>query len=267
MTLTQEQRLVLDAVRRVAREVLYPLAPEYDRKAEYPWPQLKALAELGLLGMTTPEEWGGVGLDSVTWALALEELAAADPSVAVIVSVTSGLPQYMLLRFGSEAQKRRYLVPLARGEWIGAFCLTEPQAGSDAKSLRAEARRVKGGFVLNGVKSWITSAGHAHLYVVMARTEKGISAFLVEKGTPGLSFGRPEEKMGLHAAHTAEVRLEEVFVPEENLLGGRGGAWPMPLRAWTRGAWGWRPRRWASPAGPLRSPRPTPRSGSSSGRS
>ena len=222
MTLTQEQRLVLDAVRRVAREVLYPLAPEYDRKAEYPWPQLKALAELGLLGMTTPEEWGGVGLDSVTWALALEELAAADPSVAVIVSVTSGLPQYMLLRFGSEAQKRRYLVPLARGEWIGAFCLTEPQAGSDAKSLRAEARRVKGGFVLNGVKSWITSAGHAHLYVVMARTEKGISAFLVEKGTPGLSFGRPEEKMGLHAAHTAEVRLEEVFVPEENLLGEEG---------------------------------------------
>ena len=192
----------------MAREVLYPLAPEYDRKAEYPWPQLKALAELGLLGMTTPEEWGGVGLDSVTWALALEELAAADPSVAVIVSVTSGLPQYMLLRFGSEAQKRRYLVPLARGEWIGAFCLTEPQAGSDAKSLRAEARRVKGGFVLNGVKSWITSAGHAHLYVVMARTEKGISAFLVEKGTPGLSFGRPEEKMGLHAAHTAEVRLD-----------------------------------------------------------
>ena len=229
MTLTQEQRLVLDAVRRVAREVLYPLAPEYDRKAEYPWPQLKALAELGLLGMTTPEEWGGVGLDSVTWALALEELAAADPSVAVIVSVTSGLPQYMLLRFGSEAQKRRYLVPLARGEWIGAFCLTEPQAGSDAKSLRAEARRVKGGFVLNGVKSWITSAGHAHLYVVMARTEKGISAFLVEKGTPGLSFGRPEEKMGLHAAHTAEVRLEEVFVPEENLLGeeGRGLAYAL----------------------------------------
>ncbi|MGC8875699.1 acyl-CoA dehydrogenase family protein [Thermus sp.] len=229
MTLTQEQRLVLDAVRRVAREVLYPLAPEYDRKGEYPWPQLKALAELGLLGMTTPEEWGGVGLDSVTWALALEELAAADPSVAVIVSVTSGLPQYMLLRFGTEAQKRRYLVPLAQGEWIGAFCLTEPQAGSDAKSLRAEARRVKGGFVLNGVKSWITSAGQAHLYVVLARTERGVSAFLVEKDTPGLSFGRPEEKMGLHAAHTAEVRLEGVFVPEENLLGeeGRGLAYAL----------------------------------------
>jgi alkylation response protein AidB-like acyl-CoA dehydrogenase len=222
MTLTQEQKMVLDTVRQVAKEVLYPLALEYDRTGQYPWPQLKALGELGFLGMTTPEAWGGVGLDSVTWVLALEEIAAADPSVAVIVSVTSGLPQYMLLRFGTEAQKRRYLVPLAKGEWIGAFCLTEPQAGSDAKSLRAEARRVPGGFVLNGVKSWITSAGQAHLYVVMARTERGISAFLVEKGTPGLSFGPPEEKMGLHAAHTAEVRLEEVFVPEENLLGEEG---------------------------------------------
>lgn len=229
MVTTLEQKLLLDTVRQVAKEVLYSMAPEYDRTGEYPWPQLKALAELGFLGMTTPEEWGGVGLDSVTWALALEEIAAADPSVAVVLSVTSGLPQYMLLRFGTEAQKRKYLVPLARGEWIGAFCLTEPQAGSDAASIRTEARRVPGGFVLNGLKSWITSAGQAHLYVVMARSEKGISAFLVEKDTPGLSFGPPEAKMGLHAAHTAEVRLEEVFVPEENLLGeeGRGLAYAL----------------------------------------
>lgn len=179
--------------------------------------------------MTTPEEWGGVGLDSVTWVLALEEIAAADPSVAVVLSVTSGLPQYMLLRFGTEAQKRKYLIPLARGEWIGAFCLTEPHAGSDAASIRTEAKRVAGGFVLTGTKSWITSAGQAQLYVVLARSEGGISAFLVEKDTPGLSFGPPEEKMGLHAAHTAEVRLEEVFVPEENLLGeeGRGLAYAL----------------------------------------
>jgi len=229
MVLTPERRLVLETVRKVAREVLWPLAPEYDREAKYPWPQLKALAELGLLGMTTPEEWGGAGLDSVTWALALEEIAAADPSVAVIVSVSSGLPQYMLLRFGTEEQKRRFLPPLARGEWIGAFCLTEPHAGSDPASLRAEARRVPGGYELWGVKSWITSAGQAHLYVVMARTEKGIGAFFVEGDAQGLSFGRPEEKMGLHAAHTAEVRLEGVFVPEENLLGeeGRGLAYAL----------------------------------------
>lgn len=220
--LTPEQRLVLETARRVAEDVLWPLAPEYDRTGEYPWPQLRALAELGFLGMTTPEEWGGVGLDSVTWALVLEEIAAADPSVAVIVSVTSGLPQYLLLHYGTEKQKRRYLFPLAQGEWIGAFCLTEPESGSDAASLRTRAERVRGGYLLNGVKSWITSAGQAQLYVVMARTEKGISAFLVEKDTPGLSFGPPEEKMGLHAAQTREVRLEGVFVPEENLLGEEG---------------------------------------------
>ena len=220
--LTPEQRLVLETARRVAEEVLWPLAPEYDRTGEYPWPQLRALAELGFLGMTTPEEWGGVGLDSVTWALVLEEIAAADPSVAVIVSVTSGLPQYLLFHYGTDEQRRRYLLPLARGEWIGAFCLTEPESGSDAASLRTRAERVRGGYLLSGVKSWITSAGQAQLYVVMARTEKGISAFLVEKDTPGLSFGALEEKMGLHAAQTREVRLEGVFVPEENLLGEEG---------------------------------------------
>lgn len=119
-------------------------------------------------------------------------------------------------------ERRRYLLPLARGEWIGAFCLTEPESGSDAASLRTRAERIRGGYLLSGVKSWITSAGQAQLYVVMARTEKGISAFLVEKDTPGLSFGPPEEKMGLHAAQTREVRLEGVFVPEENLLGEEG---------------------------------------------
>lgn len=222
LDLTSEQKLVLETAKCISEEALWPLAPEYDRTGAYPWPQLRTLAELGFLGMATPEAWGGAGLDSVTWALVLEEIAAADPSVAVIVSVTSGLPQYILLRYGTEAQRRKYLVPLAKGEWIGAFCLTEPEAGSDAAALRTWAERVKGGYRLHGVKSWITSAGEAHLYVVLARMEKGISAFLVEKDTPGLSFGPLEEKLGLHAAHTREVRLEGVFVPEENLLGEEG---------------------------------------------
>ncbi len=222
LPLTDEQRLVRDTVRAFAREELWPKAPEYDVSGAFPWPQLKGLAELGLLGMTTPEAYGGAGMDAVSWALALEEIAYADPAVAVIVSVTSGLPQYMLLKFGTEEQKKRYLTPLARGEWLGAFALTEPQAGSDPASLKTRAERVKGGWVLSGTKSWITSAGQAHLYVVMARTGKGrteITAFLVEKGTPGLSFGPPEAKMGLHAAHTGEVRLEEVFVPDDQVLG------------------------------------------------
>jgi alkylation response protein AidB-like acyl-CoA dehydrogenase len=168
-------------VRTVSREVLWKLAPEFDRTGQYPWPQLKQLAQLGLLGMTTPEAWGGAGLDSVTWALAMEEIAAADPSVAVILSVTSGLPQYMLNSFGSEAQKKKYLVPLAKGEWIGAFSLTEPQAGSDPASLKLSAKKVPGGWVLDGLKSWVTSGGQAQLYVVMARGEAGISSFLVER--------------------------------------------------------------------------------------
>lgn len=209
-------------VRQVSREVLWPLAPEYDKTGEYPWPQLKKLADLGLLGMTTPEEWGGSGFDSETWALALEEIAAADPSVAVILSVTSGLPQYLLNKFGTQAQKKQYLVRLAGGEWIGAFCLTEPHAGSDPSSTRTVAKKVPGGWSLNGVKSWITSGGQAHVYVVMARSEGGISLFLVESPSPGLSFGKPEEKMGLHAAHTTEVQLNEVFVPDDNLLGREG---------------------------------------------
>jgi len=220
--LTNDQKMVLDMVRQVAREVLWEKAPQYDESGEYPWPQLRTLAQLGLLGMTTPEEWGGAGLDSVTWVLAMEEIAAADPSVAVIVSVTSGLPQYMLTKFGTPEQKKKYLVPLAKGEWIGAFCLSEPHAGSDPASMKLRAQKVAGGWQLDGVKSWVTSGGQAQVYVVMARGESGISSFIVEGDSPGLSFGLPERKMGLHAAHTTEVRFDGVFVPEENLLGQEG---------------------------------------------
>lgn len=222
MLLSPEQKLVLHMVREVAREVLWPAAPAHDQTGEYPWPQLKQLAQLGLLGMTTPEEWGGAGLDSVTWALALEEIAAADPSVAVIVSVTGGLPQYLLAQFGSEEQKRRFLRPLAAGDWIGAFSLTEPQSGSDPASLQARAVPVSGGWLLQGRKSWVTSGGQAQLYLIMARSPQGIGSFLVPAQTPGLVAGPPERKMGLHAAHTTELELNDVFVPHAQLLGQEG---------------------------------------------
>ncbi|MBF6594771.1 MAG: acyl-CoA dehydrogenase family protein [Thermaceae bacterium] len=221
-TLTRDQKMALDMVRQVSREVLWELAPQYDRSGEYPWPQLEQLGKLGLLGMNTPEEWGGSGFDSVTWALAMEEIAAADPSVAVLLSVTSGLPQYMLNRFGSPEQKKKYLVPLAKGDWIGAFGLTEPHAGSDPASMRLCARKVAGGWQLDGVKAWVTSGGQAQVYTVMAKGEAGISSFIVEKDFAGLSFGQPEEKMGLHAAHSCEMHFEQVFVPDENLLGQEG---------------------------------------------
>ncbi|MFC6659528.1 acyl-CoA dehydrogenase [Deinococcus multiflagellatus] len=224
--LSDDQRLIVQHVRDYARAELAPKAAEYDRSGEYPREQLRGLAELGLLGATVPERWGGAGLDSVTYALCLEEIAAADASVAVIVSVQNGLPEQMILRYGTDEQKARYLQPLASGEHIGAFCLTESGAGSDAASLRMQAVRDGDHWVLSGTKAWITSGGQADTYLVMARTggsgARGVSCFIVENGTPGLSFGKPEEKLGLHASHTTTVTFEEVRVPHANMVGEEG---------------------------------------------
>lgn len=224
--LSDDQRLIVQSVRDYVKEHIAPLAAEYDKSGEFPWPQLRGLADLGLLGATVPEEWGGAGLDSVTYALCLEELAAADASVAVIVSVQNGLPEQMLLRYGTDAQKEQYLRPLASGQKIGAFCLTEPNSGSDAASLRLRAQRDGEGWVLSGSKAWITSGGQADTYLVMARTggsgARGVTCFVVEKGTPGLSFGKPEEKMGLHAAHTTTVQFDDVRVGDGQRVGAQG---------------------------------------------
>lgn len=224
--LSSDQRMIVQHVREFCRAEIAPRAAEFDRSGEYPHEQLRGLAELGLMGATLPEEWDGAGLDSVTYALCLEEIAAADASVAVIVSVQNGLPEQMILRYGTDGQRQKYLRPLARGEHIGAFCLTEPGAGSDAASLRLKAERDGDGWVLNGSKAWITSGGQADTYLVMARTggpgARGVSCFIVPAGTPGLSFGRPEEKMGLHAAHTTTVTFDGVRVPAENLVGEEG---------------------------------------------
>ncbi len=224
--LSDEQRLIVRAVRDYARAEVAPQSAAYDRSGEYPRPQLGGLAELGLLGATVPEEWGGAGLDSVTYALCLEEIAAADASVAVIVSVQNGLPEQMLLRYGTDAQKEQYLRPLAAGRHLGAFCLTESEAGSDAASLRLKAERDGDDWVLSGSKAWITSGNQADTYLVLARSggpgARGVSCFIVERGAPGLSAGQPEEKLGLHAAHTTTVSFDSVRVPASGLLGGEG---------------------------------------------
>ncbi|WP_291426990.1 acyl-CoA dehydrogenase family protein, partial [Deinococcus sp.] len=224
--LKSEQRLIVQHVRDYCRAEIAPRAAEFDRSGEYPREQLRGLADLGLLGATVPEEWGGAGLDNVTYALCLEEIAAADASVAVVVSVQNGLPEQMILRYGTDDQREKYLKPLATGQHIGAFCLTEPEAGSDAAGLRLKAGRDGDAWVLNGTKAWITSGGQAQTYLVMARTggpgARGISCFIVEDGTPGLSFGKPEEKMGLHASQTTTVHFENVRVPQANMVGGEG---------------------------------------------
>lgn len=224
--LSSDQRLIVEHVRDYARAEIAPHAAQFDRSGDYPREQLRGLADLGLMGATVPDAWGGAGLDSVTYALCLEEVAAADASVAVIVSVQNGLPEQMILRYGTDAQRDRYLRPLAEGRHIGAFCLTESGAGSDAASLRLQATRDGDDWVLNGTKAWITSGGQADTYLVMARTggsgARGVSCFIVENGTPGLSFGKPEEKLGLHASHTTTVTFDGVRVPHANMVGDEG---------------------------------------------
>ena len=226
-----DRQAILEMVKDFCKTQIAPLAKEYDRSGEYPWPQLHKLAELGLLGATVPESLGGAGLDAVTYAMCLEEISKADASVGVIVSVTNGLPQQMLLKHGTPEQQRKYLEPLARGQHIGAFCLTEANSGSDAASLRSSATRSEptegADWILEGQKVWITSGGQAQTYLVMARTDnvrgaRGVSCFVLEKDMPGLSFGKPEEKLGLHAAHTTTVSMDGVRVPDANRIGAVG---------------------------------------------
>ncbi|HEX8649405.1 MAG TPA: acyl-CoA dehydrogenase [Pyrinomonadaceae bacterium] len=225
--LSEEQRMVQQSVREFVAGEVAPRAHEYDEQARFPHEQLRGLAELGLLGMIIPEEWGGAGFDSVAYALALEEIARADASVCVIVGVTNSVCCYPILSFGTEEQKRKYLVPLARGETLGAFCLSEPQAGSDATNLRTRAIRDGDAYVINGTKSWVTSGGVAQTYIVMAVTDReagknGVTAFIVEGDTPGLSVSGIEHKMGQRASQTAEMSFADVRVPAENVLGGEG---------------------------------------------
>lgn len=224
--LNNDQRMIVQHVREFCRAEIAPKAAAFDQSGEFPHEQLRGLAKMGLMGATVPEQWGGAGLDSVTYALCLEEIAAADASVAVIVSVQNGLPEQMILKYGTDAQREEYLKPLASGEKIGAFCLTESQAGSDAASLRLSAVKEGEHWVLNGSKAWITSGGQADTYLVMARTSdagaKGVSCFIVPKETAGLSFGKPEEKMGLHAAHTTTVNFDGVQVSDSNMIGDEG---------------------------------------------
>ncbi|HTH66575.1 MAG TPA: acyl-CoA dehydrogenase family protein [Gemmatimonadales bacterium] len=228
--LTDTQRQVMDLAREFAREHIEPHAAEWDRTKEFPRRVLDELGKLGFLGMTVPERYDGMGFDTVTYLLALEELAAADASIAVSVGIQNAIPATMLLRHGSEAQRNRWLKPLARGELLVGFALSEPDAGSDPAGMHAQAVRDGSGWVLNGMKAWATNGGTADLMMVMVRTDsagnrrgaKGISTFIVPTDTPGYRAGRPEDKMGLRASNTATVALEELRLPPDALLGEEG---------------------------------------------
>ena len=235
-SLSEEQIALMTAVREFARAEIVPVAAALDREGRFPWETLRKMGALGLLGVTTPERYGGAGLDNVSYAILVEEIAAADASHATIMSVTNGLPQSLLLSHGTDEQRDAYLPKLASGEWIGAFCLSEAHSGSDAAALRTTARRVDGGYVLDGAKAWVTSGGEAQLYVVMAKTDvgagaRGVSTFLVEKGTAGVGFGKPEEKLGQHAAVTSTVTFDDCFVPDTALLGKEGQGFVIAMSA------------------------------------
>ncbi|MCB9947685.1 MAG: acyl-CoA dehydrogenase family protein [Rhodospirillaceae bacterium] len=226
--------MVRDAARAFARERIAPFAADWDREARFPAETLAEMGRLGYLGMLMPEEWGGSGADFVSYILALEEIAAGDGACSTIMSVQNSVTCAPILSFGSEDQKRRYLTALARGEILGAFCLTEPEAGSDAAAIRTRARKVEGGWVLNGTKQFITSGSVADLALVFAVSEpeagkRGISAFLVPTATPGYRVAHLERKLGQRASDTAQIALEDCFVPDDHLMGGQGAGYRIAL--------------------------------------
>jgi len=236
LALSDIQEAVRETARRATRERLAPEAARNDAESRFPDQTLRALGGLGLMGINVPAEYGGAEAGAVAYAVAVRELAQGCAGTTVALMVTNMVAE-TIARFGSEAQKRRYLPPICAGKWPAAsFCLSEPGAGSDASALTTTATRDGEYYVLNGTKAWITSGGHAGLYLVMARTapgrsSKGISTFLIEAGTPGLSATRPEDKLGLRASHTTQIVLEDCRVPAENRLGDEGIGFRVAMTA------------------------------------
>lgn len=225
--LSEDQELLRSEIRRFAEERVRPGAAERDRQHIFPLDIFKEMAEMGLFGMLVPEEYGGIAADTLSYLLVIEELARVDAAVPVTLSVTNSVCCWPIAQFGSEALKRKVLPPIAAGETLGGFGLTEPSAGSDAGSLKTTARRDGDFWVLNGEKAWITNAGHAGWFVVVARTDpqagkRGLSALVVPADAPGFSVGQPEEKLGLRSSRTAQIFFSDCRVPYENLLGEEG---------------------------------------------
>ena len=234
MILTQEQEMIRDSLRAFAQERLAPFAAEWDRNSTFPAQALKELGELGALGMCVPEEWGGAGMNYMSLVLALEEIAAGDGATSTIVSVQNSLPCGITNKYGTDAQKEEWLKPLARGEKLGCFCLTEPHTGSDASAITTRADRDGDDFVINGVKHYITTGKYADMAIVFAVTNKaagkrGISCFLVPTATPGYSVARIERKMGQHASDTCQIVFENCRVPASALLGKEGEGYKIAL--------------------------------------
>ena len=234
MLLSETQRLIRDTMRAFAQEKLAPNAARWDREHHFPRAELAALGQLGALGVVTPERWGGAGLDYLSLAVTLEEIAAGDGATSTIVAVQNSVVCGPINAFGTDAQKEKYLKPLARGEALGCFCLTEPHVGSDAGAIATRAERHGDHYVLNGVKQFITTGKNADVAVVFAVTDKaagkkGISGFIVDTTTSGYVVARVEEKLGQRASDTAQIVFENCKVPAANLLGREGEGYRIAL--------------------------------------
>ena len=266
MLLSEDHRAVQDAVRAYVQDRIAPQAAAWDKSHHFPTAELRGLAELGCYGVAVPTEWDGAGLDYLALAIILEEIAAGDGATSTVVSVNNCPVCSILMAFGNDEQKQRFLKPLARGDMLGAFCLTEPHVGSEAGGLKTTAVRDGDHYVLNGVKQFITSGKNGDVAIVMAVTDKaagkkGISAFIVPTATPGYTVARIEDKMGQHASDTAQILFENCRVPAANLLGDEGMGLKIALSGLEGGRIGIASaERWAWRARPSRRRWPTARS-------
>ncbi|PIF75189.1 hypothetical protein CLU95_2330 [Variovorax sp. 54] len=236
MLLSADQEAIRDAVRDFSQAEIWPHAPKWDRDHSFPKEVHQGLAALGAYGICVPEEHGGAGLDYLTLALVLEEIAAGDGGTSTAISVTNCPVNAILMRYGNAQQKKKWLEPLAQGQMLGAFCLTEPQAGSDASSLRTTARKDGDGYVIDGVKQFITSGKNGQVAIVIAVTDKGagkrgMSAFIVPTDAPGYNVARVEDKLGQHSSDTAQINFDSCRIPAENLIGAEGEGYKIALGA------------------------------------
>mgnify|MGYP000846189576 FL=1 len=236
MLLTPDQEMIRDAVRAFSKEQLWPHAARWDKEHHFPKEAHQGLAALGAYGICVPEEFGGANLDYVTLALVLEEIAAGDGGTSTAISVTNCPVNAILMRYGNAQQKKHWLTRLAKGELLGAFCLTEPHVGSDASALRTTAVKEADSYVINGVKQFITSGQNGHLAIVIAVTDKaagkkGMSAFLVPTDTPGYVVARLEDKLGQHSSDTAQINFDACRIPAENRIGAEGEGYKIALSA------------------------------------
>jgi len=235
-TLTEDQELIQKTAREFAVEHLAPGVMDRDENAEFPYEQIKLMGELGFMGMMVPEEYSGAGMDTLTYVIALEEIAAVEAAASTIMSVNNSLVCQLLADWGTNVQKDQYLKTLASGIKLGAYSLSEPQSGSDASNLRTHARRKNGHYIINGTKNWVTNGINSDVVVMFCLTDKdlgskGISAFIVDKGMAGFSTGKKEDKLGIRASDTCELYFEDCEVPVENRIGEEGAGFKIAMNS------------------------------------